>query len=81
MIKVVYYLSLLSTVGWLIGLLSGQMNGDEDLAVVFILLSLCVLMFTIPRDSYISILIRSTVKFIIKKYKAHKDKLRKYLNE
>jgi|TARA_B110000483_G_C18130717_1_gene517492 hypothetical protein len=80
-IKVIYYLSLFSTVGWLIGLLAGEMTGDEGLAVVFILVSLSVLIFTIPRDSYISILIRSTVKFIIKKYKAHKDKLRKYLNE
>ena len=81
MIKLIYYLSLLSTVGWLIGLLAADNMGDRELAVFFILVSLSVLIFTIPRDSYISILIRSTVKFIKKKYKAHKDKLKKYLSE
>jgi hypothetical protein len=80
-IKVIYYLSLLNAAGWLIGLLAGEMRGDEGIAVLIIIASLIVVIATNSKDSYISILFRSTVKFIIRNFTAHKDKLKKYLDE
>ena len=72
-----YYLSLLNTAGLLIGLLAGEVR-DDELALVVIIASLAVLIVTIPRDSYLSILIRSAIRFIIKKYKTNFEEIKNF---